>query len=359
MATSKTSSDFFDINLLSYPLFLNSNQSAHQEKALIKMRVDLTDSVETPPLPSKVKTAEQPYEHLDGFSRPLANLVSRPVVLVYGLIVPLAVLAWVWMFLAAQGIASSNQGGSLGPSMQLLEPLLRKMDIATNSGWIAYLVAICTPSSFSSAVTVQSFSTMFVMWLVMVVAMMLPSAAPMLRTYAGIADTAAKKGEKPVPVTILAAGYLMIWTGFALQATLLQAAMIAAGTTGDPSAPVTGMIGGGVLILAGLYQFTPLKNACLVRCRNPYSVIFEQWSTRRGEVFKLGLQQGWFCLGCCWAIMLVMITVGTMNLVWMVFLTMFTLLEKTLTGYAATRIFGVVLLAWGSFLVLSSLTASV
>lgn len=315
----------------------------------------MTDSAKTPSSKTKVKQVEHSYDHLSGFSKSLANLVARPVVLVYLLVIPLALLAWAWMFLAAQGIASSNSGGSLGPSMQLLEPLLRKMDIATNSGWIAYMVAVCTPSSFSASVTIQSFFAMFVMWLVMVVAMMLPSAAPMLRTYADIADTAGKKGEKTVPVTILAAGYLAIWTGFALQATLLQAAMIAAGTTGDPSAPVTGMIGGGVLILAGLYQFTPLKNACLVRCRNPFTVIFAQWSTRRGEIFKLGMQQGWFCLGCCWAIMLVMITVGTMNLVWMVFLTMFTLLEKTLTGNIATRVFGIVLLAWGAFLVLTSL----
>ncbi len=323
------------------------------------MRVDLTDADRPSSSQMKIEPVQPSYDNLSGFSRKLALLVSRPKTLVYLLIIPLTLIAWAWLFFAVQGIASSNSGGSLGPSMQMLEPALRSMDINSNSGWISYLVAICTPSEISSAITVQSFATMFAMWMVMVVAMMLPSSAPMMRTYAGIADTAIQKGEQAQPVGILAAGYLFVWTGFALQATLLQAALIAAGKTGDPSAPITGIIGGSVLILAGIYQFTPFKNACLVRCRNPYTVLFSNWSTERAKVFRLGLQQGWFCLGCCWAIMLVMLTVGTMNLVWMVFLTMFTLLEKTMTGYAATRVFGVVLLAWGLFLVLTSVNLGI
>jgi predicted metal-binding membrane protein len=195
---------------------------------------------------------------------------------------------------------------------------------------------------------------MFLMWQMMAIAMMLPTAAPMLRTYAEIADTAARKNQPAVPLVVLAAGYLAVWTGYSLLATLLQAAVISAGGAADPSSPVIGFVGGGILIIAGIYQFSALKNACLVKCRNPFTIIFAQWSNKPTDIFKLGLQQGMFCLGCCWALMLVMLSVGTMNLVWMAFLTLFTLLEKTSSGTMITKVFGIVLLAWGLFLVLTS-----
>ena len=316
------------------------------------MRVDLTDLENT--ASSKSETEEESFSALGWFSQALVKMINRPSFILYSLVVPLTLIAWVWLFLAAHGIASSNSGATLGPSMQLLEPLLRGMDISTGNAWIVYIVSICTPSSLDAPVTFQSTIAMFLMWLMMAVAMMLPTAAPMLRTYAEIADTAARKNEPAVPLVVLAAGYLAVWTGFSLQATLLQTAIIAAGGALDPSSPVIGYVGGSILVLAGLYQFSALKNACLVKCRNPFTIIFAQWSNKPADIFKLGLQQGLFCFGCCWAIMLVMLSVGTMNLIWMAFLTLFTLLEKTGSGVIITRVFGIVLLAWGLFLVLTS-----
>ena len=316
------------------------------------MRVDLTDLESSRNANSDDDS--QSFGALGWFSQGLVKLINSRGLMLYGLVVPLTLMAWVWLFLAAQGVASSNSGGTLGPSMQLLEPLLRGLDISTGNAWIVYIVSICTPSSLDASVTIQSMTTMFLMWLVMAIAMMLPTAAPMLRTYAEIADTAARKNEPAVPLVVLAAGYLAVWAGFSVQATLLQSAIIAAGGALDPSSPVIGFVGGGILILAGLYQFSSLKNACLVKCRNPFTIIFAQWSNKPADIFKLGLQQGLFCLGCCWALMLVMLSVGTMNLLWMAFLTLFTLLEKTGSGAMITRAFGIVLLAWGLFLVLTS-----
>ncbi len=323
-----------------------------QEKVFANMRVDLTDLENS--TPSKTDSDETSFGALGGFSRSLVRLINSSNVILCGLVVPLTLIAWVWLFLAAQSVASSNSGGTLGPSMQLLEPFLRGLDISTNNAWIAYIISICTPSSLYASVTIQSMTTMFLMWLMMAIAMMLPTAAPMLRTYAEIADTAARKGEPAVPLVVLAIGYLAVWAGFSVQATLLQSAVIASGGALDPSSPVIGFVGGSILILAGLYQFSPLKNACLVKCRNPFTIIFARWSNKPVDIFKLGLQQGLFCLGCCWALMLVMLSVGTMNLVWMAFLTLFTLLEKTGSGAMVTRVFGIVLLAWGLFLVLTS-----
>lgn len=316
------------------------------------MRVDLTDLENA--ASSKPDAEEESFGALGWFSQSLVKLINSPSFLLYSLVVPLTLIAWAWLFLAAQGVASSNAGGTLGPSMQLLQPLLREMDLSTNNAWIAYIVSICTPSSLDASITVQSITTMFLMWMVMAIAMMLPTASPMLRTYAEIADTAARKNEYAVPLVVLAGGYLFVWAGFSLQATLLQSAVIAAGRALDPSSPLSGFVGGGILILAGLYQFSSLKQACLVKCRNPFAIIFAQWSNKPVDIFKLGMQQGLYCLGCCWALMLVMLTVGTMNLIWMAFLTLFTLLEKTGSGVMISRVFGIVLLAWGLFLVLNS-----
>ncbi len=320
------------------------------------MRVDLTDHQKSKN--QQGQKEQSSFSALGTFARMLANIVNKPPLIVYGLILPVTALAWVWLILAAQVIASSNAGGTLGPSMQLLEPLLRSLDIAANNQWVAYIVSICSPASIDAAITFESIIIMFLMWLMMAIAMMLPTAAPMLRTYAEIADTAARRNEPAVSLIYLAAGYLAIWAGFSFQATLLQAAIIAAGSSAGTSAPTVGLVGGAILILAGLYQFSSLKNACLVKCRNPFTIIFGQWSNRKRDIFKLGLQQGLFCLGCCWALMLVMLTVGTMNLVWMAFLTLFTLLEKTSEGKAMTRAIGIVLLAWGAFLVLNSVNVT-
>ena len=323
-----------------------------QEKAFAEMRVNLTDLEST--ADKQTDNDETSFSALGWFSRALVKLINRPSFILFGLMVPLVVVAWVWLFLAARGVASSNGGGTLGPSMQWLEPLLRQMDISTGNVWIVYFISICTPAIFDASVTIQSVTTMFLMWLIMAVAMMLPTAAPMLRTYAEIADTAARKNQPAVPLIVLVAGYLAVWAGFSLQATLLQSAIIMTGGAVDISSPVVGFVGGGILILAGIYQFSPLKNACLVKCRNPFTTIFARWSNQPAEIFKLGLQQGLFCLGCCWALMLVMLSVGTMNLIWMAFLTLFTLLEKIGNAAVITRIFGMVLLAWGLFLVLNS-----
>ena len=167
----------------------------------------------------------------------------------------------------------------------------------------------------------------------MAVAMMLPSAAPMIRTYADIADVAVQKGEKVVPLGVLVAGYLSVWAGFALIMSLIQLALIRMGIVADPVFPVQGLMAGGILIAAGLYQFSNLKDACLHKCRNPFSILFGRWTDRTAGVFRLGAEQGLYCLGCCWALMLVMLVVGTMNLAWMALFTLVAIAEKSGKGH--------------------------
>ena len=161
------------------------------------------------------------------------------------------------------------------------------------------------------------FAVVALMWAAMTLAMMLPSAAPMILTYAEIADTAARKGERIVSPFVLAAGYTLVWLGFAGAATLAQFAFTRAALLDTGMASASGLFSGAIFIGAGVYQFSALKHACLTQCRSPFPFFFANWATTPRGVFRLGVKQGLYCLGCCWAMMLVMFAVGVMNVIWM------------------------------------------
>jgi predicted metal-binding membrane protein len=183
----------------------------------------------------------------------------------------------------------------------------------------------------------------FLMWCAMVLAMMLPSAGPMIFTYAEIADTAVRKGKPAVSPLVLAAGYGAIWLGFAAAATLAQGGLTRAALIDPAMASTSFLFSGAVFAGAGLYQFSSLKHACVTRCQNPFPFFFASWTTAPRSVFRLGLRQGLYCLGCCWAMMLVMFAVGVMNVVWMAALGIVMTLEKITTTTRFSRIVGLTL----------------
>jgi predicted metal-binding membrane protein len=187
------------------------------------------------------------------------------------------------------------------------------------------------------------------MWMAMTLAMMLPTAGPMILTYAEIADTAARKREPVVSPLILAAGYVAVWFGFAFVAAALQFALARAGLLDGGS--VGRLVGGTIFLGAGLYQFSALKQACLSICQRPFPFFFSNWTTETSGVLRLGLRQGMLCLGCCWAMMLVMFAVGIMNVVWMAALGIVMTVEKIGTGKRFTYSVGVALIAIGVGLV--------
>ena len=317
------------------------------------MRVDLTDNGPDPAPEPPAAEPIQTYSGLTGPSNLLARMADRPTWVVYGLVVPVSLISWLWLIYTAGQISAMGEGQS---AMRDLAPVAGLPTITTDLGLSSYLLAMLAPANFATSLSISSVLLMFMVWIVMSVAMMLPSATPMLRTYADIADVAAKKKQHTVSILVLAAGYLLIWIGFSLAATLFQVGLITFGQANSHAAPITGIVGGLLLVCAGLYQFSSLKHACLVKCRNPFTIIFARWSTRRSDIFRLGLQQGLFCLGCCWALMLVMLSVGTMNIFWMGVLTLFTLIEKTSNGKMVSRGMGMVLLAWGLVLMLNSVS---
>ena len=159
------------------------------------------------------------------------------------------------------------------------------------------------------------------LWTAMVFAMMLPSAAPMVSTYMDIADAARHKAIAVAHPAVLASGYLAVWLSFAVPAGLLQAQVDLSRVAG---------LSGLLLMLAGLWQFAPLKHACLTRCRQPMPYFLAHWSDKPRDVFRMGLSQGVDCLGCCVALMLLMFAAGAMNLLWMAALALVMILEKTI-----------------------------
>jgi predicted metal-binding membrane protein len=209
--------------------------------------------------------------------------------------------------------------------------------------------ALCQPSAINGDASVAVL--LVPMWSAMALAMMVPSAAATILTYAEIADTAAQKRIAVVSPIVIVAGYVAVWLGFALFASAAQLVMAQAGWL-DPNAGKLGTYVAGVLfIVAGAYQFTTLKHACLRQCRNPFPFFFSNWTTTTRGVFRLGVKQGLFCLGCCWAAMLLMFALGVMNVVWMAVLAVAMTVEKLVNVRRLSHADGVVLIAAGLFLI--------
>jgi predicted metal-binding membrane protein len=218
--------------------------------------------------------------------------------------------------------------------------------------------ALCRPLVLPGAAWGASgFAIVALMWGAMTLAMMLPSASPMILTYAEIADTAARKHERIVSPFMLAAGYTLVWLGFAAAATLAQFAFTRAALLDSGMQSASGLFSGAIFIGAGVYQFSELKHACLTQCQHPFPFFFANWATTPRGVFRLGVGQGLYCLGCCWAMMLVTFAVGVMNVIWMAALGVVMTFEKIGTGKRFTYTIGVALIVAGIAFVLTALAA--
>lgn len=211
--------------------------------------------------------------------------------------------------------------------------------------WLATVAEICRVDA-TAPWGLADAAWLLMMWLVMSVAMMLPTAAPMILAFADISATKLEGAALLRRVGVFAGGYLAVWGGYAVAATGLQWALHehAVGQAGAAQP----WLAGGLLVVAGLYQFTPLKDLCLSQCRNPMTWFMGHWRHGARGAWRMGLSHGAWCLGCCWALMLVMIAAGAMNLAWMAVLAAVMLAEKVLphpqwTGRAA----GVLLAGWG------------
>lgn len=290
------------------------------------------------------------FRNLDAAGRAAAVAAQRPRTAVYAVLGTAIALSWAVLIAMAVRAADTRTPGLSAPG----DALLRALPELPWPGWFDALIALClSPQPLGFGIWAR-LAVLSAMWLLMSVAMMLPSAAPMIRTYCEIADTARAKNEAVVHPLVLVGGYLAVWLAVSAGLAALTLAVQAVAFTGDPLAPVQGIVAAAVLALAGLYQFSGLKAACLRKCRNPFSILFGRWSTRPSRIFRLGIQQGAWCVGCCWALMLVMFSVGLMNLFWMALIGIFTLFEKQMAGSLPSRVAGAILLVWAGALLLSA-----
>jgi predicted metal-binding membrane protein len=186
------------------------------------------------------------------------------------------------------------------------------------------------------------FGMMFAMWAIMMVGMMLPSAAPTTLVYTAVARKASREGNPVAPVALFVAGYLFMWTLFSLGATVAQWLLERAALLSPMMVSRSPALGGALLVGAGVYQLTPFKDACLEHCRSPAHFIAEHWRPGTSGALRMGVEHGAYCLGCCWVLMGLLFVGGVMNLLWIAGITLFVLLEKVVPyGMGGGRVAGV------------------
>ncbi|HEX6156246.1 MAG TPA: DUF2182 domain-containing protein [Burkholderiales bacterium] len=193
---------------------------------------------------------------------------------------------------------------------------------------------------------------MFLMWWVMMIGMMLPSAAPMTLTFATVNRRRRELGTPYVPTAVFVAGYLLAWGAFSLVATAVQWALEHAALMSPGMHLSSPLVGGLVFVAAGLYQLTPLKHACLRRCRSPLAFVLERWHEGTAGALRMGAEHGAYCLGCCALLMALLFVGGVMNLIWAAAIAAWVLVEKLLpAGEALARAAGVIAILVGAWMI--------
>ena len=250
-----------------------------------------------------------------------------------------------------------SQGGSALPDILLQRAALNErrvvlgaLAIVTALGlWATFHTgdALMSPASPEPG-TVAYAVLLFIMWWTMMLAMMLPSAAPAILTYGALSRKFAQKGAATAPLAIFVAGYAAIWTGFSASTVALQISV-------HELVPLTGMmavtstaLGAALLIAAGLYQLSPLKQACLRKCQTPLMFFAHNWRKGYRGALHMGLSHGLYCLGCCWVLMGLLFYGGVMELRWIVGLALYVAAEKLIPASARLSGFtGILLIGWG------------
>lgn len=257
-------------------------------------------------------------------SRPLESLLRRDRVVIGGALFAIVALAWIYLLNSPRTMQMSGMTMPDAP------------DEVMSMAWSS-----------------MDFLLMFVMWTVMMVGMMTPSAAPMILTYARVARQPGLQGPAFASSLWFAGGYLLSWTAFSLVATMAQYALDRAALLTLGMYLANTRLAGIVLIAAGVYQWTPLKDSCLKQCRSPLAFMQEHGGFRRtiSGGLNLGFRHGLYCIGCCWVLMALLFAGGVMNVVWIAAVAILVLVEKVVpAGHTVGRIAGVVLLFGGLWL---------
>lgn len=212
-----------------------------------------------------------------------------------------------------------------------------------------------TPGATGSAF---ALGWLFLMWVVMMIAMMVPSVAPTLLMFAAVNRQRRQQRRPFVPTGVFLLGYLAVWSLFSLLASVLQQGLHATAVLSSAMVMSSPFIGGGLLLAAGLFQWMPLKRACLVHCRTPLSFLMTEWREGMGGAFLMGMRHGAYCLGCCWILMGLLFVAGVMNLLWVAAISLLVLVEKSApAGQRVSWAAGFLLIGWGVWIAARALPA--
>jgi predicted metal-binding membrane protein len=244
----------------------------------------------------------------------MSTLTRRDLVAIVGALLGVSLIAWAYLLLMSFDMNSTG----VMPDMQIPE-------------W-----------------TAEYFLMMFLMWAIMMVGMMLPSVAPTVLIYAAVSKKAATQGSPIAPTLIFVSGYIAMWIMFSLLATCLQWGLDEASLLSPMMVSNSAIFGACLLITAGIYQWLPIKDACLRHCRSPVEFISRYWQAGHTGAFLMGVHHGIYCVGCCWVLMGLLFFGGVMNLLWIATITLFVLLEKVLPfGDIGGRVMGTLMLIVG------------
>jgi len=191
------------------------------------------------------------------------------------------------------------------------------------------------------------YALAYAMWALMMVGMMIPSAAPMIVLHARVARSTQAQGRLLASTSAFAAGYLLLWSAFSLLAAIVQGVLVDIALMTESMTSASAVLAGVVFFAAGIYQWTPMKRACLAHCRAPIHFLSRHWRPGRWGALRMGIAHGAYCVGCCWALMGVLFAVGIMNLGWVAGMATLVLAEKVAPFGAWTRrVAGALLVAW-------------
>lgn len=254
-----------------------------------------------------------------GLVRDHGSLLSRDRAVIAAALAAVTLLSWLYLYLQMEPMAD----------MAGLMP-------ATFAPWSA-----------------ADFALNFLLWWAMMPAMMLPSAAPMIMTFATINRRKRERREPFVPTAVFGAGYLIAWGVFGAVATLADWGLERAALMSPATQALAPGLAAVILCAAGLYQLTPLKSACLRHCRSPFDFVLHHWRDGSAGALRMGWEHGLFCVGCCWGLMALLFAAGIMSLLWMAVIAAFVLVEKLFpAGQWIARAGGVAMLALSLYLVL-------
>ena len=251
--------------------------------------------------------------------RAAVALRTRDRQLIIGALIGLTVVAWVYLYEAARDMDMARM------------PAMNMAGMPGVNGW-----------------TKLDWLLTYVMWVVMMIGMMVPSALRAVLIYAGIAQRAAANRTPVAPTSWFVAGYVFAWAGFSAVATAAQWGLMRIGMLSPMAIATSRYLGAGLLITAGIYQLTPWKRACLSHCQSPAQYLAARFKSSRSGALELGLRHGAYCLGCCAILMALLFLGGVMNLLWVAAIASFILLEKLAPPtLPLARVTGVVMIIAG------------